>query len=240
MEVLMRTWSPRDRASAIATIALIVIAGCTIEVNINTNPDEKPSSPIVTVAPDAPAAPKAQIAPEAPTAPELEPTAGAEPAPPADAESELPAPSVRAPQPAPTPPTVDPDDLAVRDALFRFRQERTEPAPPPTDRDLSAEPTFTPFTQAPRIRNGAEVVSAIEDAYPPLLRDAGVGGTVGVYFFIDEEGTVRNTILRESSGHPALDEAALRVADVYRFEPALNRQDPVPVWVAFPITFQVR
>jgi protein TonB len=80
----------------------------------------------------------------------------------------------------------------------------------------------------------------MEEAYPPLLREAGVGGTVGVYFFIDEEGAVRNTILRESSGHPALDEAALRVANVYRFEPALNRQEPVPVWVAFPITFQVR
>jgi protein TonB len=233
----MGTWSPRDRASAIATIALIVIAGCTIEVNINSNPDEKPSSPIVTVAPDAPAAPKA---PTAPTAPELEPTAGAEPAPPADAESGLPAPLVRAPQPAPPSPAVDPDDRAVRDALFRFRREQTEPAPPPTDQDLSAEPTFTPFTQAPSIRNRAEVVSAMDDAYPPLLRDAGVGGTVLVYFFIDEEGVVRNTIVRESSGHPALDEAALRVADVYRFDPALNRQEPVPVWVAFPITFQAR
>jgi protein TonB len=80
----------------------------------------------------------------------------------------------------------------------------------------------------------------MEEAYPPLLREAGVGGTVGVSFFIDEEGAVRNTILMEGSGHPALDDAALRVADVYRFEPALNRHERVPVWVTFPITFQVR
>ena len=36
-----------------------------------------------------------------------------------------------------------------------------------------------------------------------------------------------------------LDTAAIRVAGVYRFSPALNREKKVPVWVQFPITFQV-
>ena len=40
-----------------------------------------------------------------------------------------------------------------------------------------------------------------------------------------------------SSRHEALDDAALKVAEVYRFSPALNRDQPVAVWVAFPITF---
>ena len=35
-------------------------------------------------------------------------------------------------------------------------------------------------------------------------------------------------------------DAALAVADVYRFSAALNRDKKVPVWVSFPITFQVR
>jgi protein TonB len=65
-----------------------------------------------------------------------------------------------------------------------------------------------------------------------------VGGTVRVYFFIGEEGRVEHTRIDQSSGHEALDEAALRVASVYRFSPALNRDEPVPVWVSFPITFQ--
>jgi TonB family protein len=78
------------------------------------------------------------------------------------------------------------------------------------------------------------------DGYPALLRDAGVGGTVRVYFYIDEDGVVRDTRIDQSSGHPALDDAALSVASVYRFSPALNRDRPTPVWVSFPITFQVR
>ena len=57
---------------------------------------------------------------------------------------------------------------------------------------------------------------------------------------IDVEGTVQKVLIDQSSGHEALDDAARRVAGVYRFTPALNRDERVPVWVSFPITFQVR
>ena len=79
---------------------------------------------------------------------------------------------------------------------------------------------------------------ALEREYPPLLRDAGIGGTVKVWFFIDENGVVRNQVVHETSGHEALDAAALRVAPVFRFTPALNRDKAVPVWVSLPITFR--
>ncbi len=80
----------------------------------------------------------------------------------------------------------------------------------------------------------------MEEAYPPLLRDAGIGGTIRVYFFIEADGSVGSVQIDRSSGHAALDDAALRVADVYRFSPAKNREEAVPVWVSVPITFQVR
>ncbi|MFQ5536512.1 MAG: TonB family protein [Gemmatimonadota bacterium] len=105
---------------------------------------------------------------------------------------------------------------------------------------MATEPTFTPFTVAPSILNRREVIQAMQDAYPPLLRDAGVGGTVRVYFFIDETGKVQNVRIDQSSGHQALDDAALKVARVYEFAPALNREKLVPVWVSFPISFRVK
>ncbi len=104
--------------------------------------------------------------------------------------------------------------------------------------ELSSEPAFTPYTVAPHRVNDAEIVDAIVREYPPLLRDAGIGGTVVVWFFIDEQGVVRNQFVHTSSGHQALDEAALRVAPVFRFRPALNRGEAVPVWVSFPVTFR--
>lgn len=102
---------------------------------------------------------------------------------------------------------------------------------------LAAEPTVTPFTVAPSIRNRDEVVQAMQNEYPALLRDAGIGGSVTIFFFIDADGTVRATRINESSGHPALDDAALEVASVYRFAPALNGDEKVPVWILFRIAF---
>ena len=58
-----------------------------------------------------------------------------------------------------------------------------------------------------------------------------------MHFFIDEEGIVQNTLVAETSGHASLDEAALRVANVFRFTPALNLDKVVPVWISLPIQF---
>ena len=56
-------------------------------------------------------------------------------------------------------------------------------------------------------------------------------------FFISEEGRVLDRRVSQSSGHTPLDEAALEVADVLRFTPALNRDERVQVWVQLPIMF---
>jgi TonB family protein len=112
--------------------------------------------------------------------------------------------------------------------------------PPPSDGDLSAGPTFTPYTVAPQLRNVSQVQQALDQEYPGALRSAGVGGQVLVHFFIDEAGVVQYTQVAHSSGHAALDAAALRVAGVFRFSPAMNEAEPVPVWIALPITFRAR
>lgn len=103
--------------------------------------------------------------------------------------------------------------------------------------DLMAEPTFTPYTVRPDLVNETEVVRALEAEYPPTLRDAGIGGTTNVHFFIDTEGVVRRTLVARTSGHEALDSAALRVARRFRFTPPLNLDEVVPAWVVIPVTF---
>ena len=114
--------------------------------------------------------------------------------------------------------------------------------PPPADEtvDISAAPTFTPYTTAPDMTNRDEVGRALMREYPSLLRDAGIGGIIEVWFFINENGRVQGTQVNRSSGHAQLDQAALRVADIARFTPAMNRDQIVPVWVSIPITFEVR
>jgi len=155
-------------------------------------------------------------------------------------EIEIPPPPERIARPA-TPVITDADieeDISI--APTTFEDNPVEDLPPPPDaveEDIGAAPTFTPYTVAPDLRNTSEVRRALEREYPPLLRDAGIGGTVNVWFFIDEGGSVLQTRVQKSSGHKALDDAALKVADIMEFSPALNRDKRVKVWVAFPITF---
>ena len=134
------------------------------------------------------------------------------------------------------------DDITITPTTFADNPFDDLP-PPPTDEggaDLSANPVFTPMTVRPEIKNRREVEAALMREYPPLLRNTGVGGQVIVWFFISEDGTVLDRRVSVSSGHVPLDEAALKVADVFRFTPALDRERIVQVWIQLPITFQVQ
>lgn len=115
------------------------------------------------------------------------------------------------------------------------------PLPEPTaDTDISDEPTWAPRDVEPYYTNMEEIERSLGREYPPLLRDAGIGGTVMVWFQIDETGKVVTARVQTSSGHQGLDDAALRVADVAEFEPARHDGHPVPVWIALPVTFTTR
>jgi TonB family protein len=161
-----------------------------------------------------------------------EPAAEAEPASPAEA--------ARPPIEEPTSVESVIEELRV-EAAARPRRPATAAVLRPVDDELpSTVPTFTPFTVAPRLINLAEVQRVLMQEYPKVLRDAGIGGRVTIWFYIDRDGRVAATRINESSGHQALDQAAMNVADVYRFSSALNRDERVPVWVSLPITFQVR
>ncbi len=73
--------------------------------------------------------------------------------------------------------------------------------------------------------------------FPRVLREAGVGGNVGVFFFVSEEGDVTNAVVQSSSGYVRLDHVALEVAKAGKFEPAMIRDLTVGVWIILPINF---
>jgi periplasmic protein TonB len=135
--------------------------------------------------------------------------------------------------------TID-EDITIAPTTFEDNPIEHLPPPPTGDQDLSAAPVFTPMTVRPQLRNDRAVQQALMRHYPPLLRDAGIGGTVLMWFFIDENGRVQNTRINQSSGYDAFDQAAENVAGIMEFSPAYNRDQRVPVWVALPITFAIQ
>jgi protein TonB len=106
--------------------------------------------------------------------------------------------------------------------------------------NIEAAPSFTPFTVEPRLRNTEEVARHLQRSYPPLLRDAGIGGTVVLWFLIDEQGKVIKTQVHKGSGYQAFDEAAGAIAAIMEFTPAMNRDTRVKVWVQIPVSFTTK
>lgn len=133
-------------------------------------------------------------------------------------------------------------DLTIPLTTFEANPAETLPPPPSRtdDEDLSAAPTFTPMTVRPRLQNPEEVSQALLRHYPMILRDAGIGGTARVWFFIEKTGRVGRTLIHQSSGFDDLDAAALKVASIMQFTPGYNRDRPVDVWVSIEVTFEVQ
>jgi protein TonB len=138
---------------------------------------------------------------------------------------------------SPPPPVVTPapGQALVRDALWR----------PWLDDDAArhaSEPCAVHDGDAvpPRVRDGAAAAQRMQALYPPLLREAGIGGTARVCILVGTGGRVLDAEVIESSGYPALDEAAERAAYEIGFIPAMRDDEPAAAWLALPLTFRVR
>jgi len=75
--------------------------------------------------------------------------------------------------------------------------------------------------------------------YPPDAWDDGIGGTTVLRLLISRRGTVDSALVVESSGHAALDSAALANARRLRYKPAAQGGNPVQVWGRLPVVFPV-
>ncbi len=131
------------------------------------------------------------------------------------------------------------EDLTI--APTTFEENAVEHLGPPPDVVATDEdrPAFIPYTVAPRLQNREEVLALLREVYPRPLQSAGIGGTVLLWIYVDENGDVKDARVAESSGYRGLDTAAQTVAAAMRFSPALNRDHVTPVWLSQPIFFEV-
>jgi TonB family protein len=88
----------------------------------------------------------------------------------------------------------------------------------------------------PVLTNAQEVARAIQNAYPPLLRDAGVTGTAWLAVSIAATGEVVDARAL-SATHDSFGAAAERALRGARFRPAEREGRPVAVEVTIPVLF---
>ncbi len=194
-------------------------------------------------------------APTSSTTDLIQPTELTDPMPPPPAPAPLPTDvaSFRGYKPLPTPISVPTEIPPIRAGEITNEIDYTgigieggsgsapaaRPAPGSLGADVAAAPIFVPHTLAPELKNVEAVRRALVRAYPSMLRDAAITGRVLVWVLVDEQGQAMKALVKQTSGWPALDEAALGVARLMEFTPGMNRDVAVKVWVAVPVDFRV-
>jgi protein TonB len=115
-------------------------------------------------------------------------------------------------------------------------QAKLKPNVEPAEKETPASASSRPSSGA-RPDRLPRVLSNPAPAYPVDLLTRGIEGTVLVRIHVTAQGAVASPTLAKSSGHPAMDESALRAILSWRFEPARLGDQPVPCVVNQPVEF---
>jgi protein TonB len=137
------------------------------------------------------------------------------------------------------PPFVPPPDVAIEvpvEAASTAIQTVTTvvpPKPPPPAAPAPVERVVAAPKSDPRR-------PLTQPEYPPSSRRAGEAGTVVLEVYVLENGRVGDAKIKDSSGYPKLDEAALReVKRSWRLQPGTENGKPVAMWGQFAVTFKL-
>lgn len=131
-----------------------------------------------------------------------------------------------------------PDDVTIAPTTFEMNPVENLP-PPPSGGTPADRPSFIPYDTSPALLNRAEVTRLLQRYYPRNLKEAGIGGRVELWLYVNERGRVEKSEVKTSTGNALLDDAAMRVAAEMRFSPAKNRDKVTAVWVQQWVTFEV-
>lgn len=105
-----------------------------------------------------------------------------------------------------------------------------EPPPPPKPEPTVTEPKPEPKPSLVRRSEGVlrgSAVTQVKPEYPALARQTNISGDVQIDILIGEDGSV--TSAKVLGGHPILQQAALKAAKQWKFNPTLLNGSPVKV-----------
>jgi len=82
-------------------------------------------------------------------------------------------------------------------------------------------------------------LNVLRPVYPSICRTMGAEGKVTLHVLVDKGGQVAKVRVLKSSGNEALDEAAMEALRGSTFSPALQGDQPVAVWLSYPVVFSL-
>jgi periplasmic protein TonB len=114
----------------------------------------------------------------------------------------------------------------------------TVPPAPPTVVEPSAPPAPAPTPMTPA-RFDADYLQNPAPAYPALSRKLHEEGKVLLQVKVTAAGMAEHVQIKQGSGYPRLDEAALNTVRQWRFVPARRGDEAIAASVVVPIVFRL-
>lgn len=154
--------------------------------------------------------------------------------------------AVKPPEPTPSPEPKIPQEKPVAD-LQPIPSENITTVIQPQKNDLPSTPRKT-VNRTPTVIKAPPVLRMAYPKnegnpppnYPTLARRRGWEGTVQLLVLVLEDGRVGDISVAKSSGHPLLDEAALKAVARYQFVPGLQGNETVSMQVQVPVHFRLK
>ena len=148
-----------------------------------------------------------------------------------------PPPPARPVVPIPTEDEDVPEDLTIESSEIDFAE--LPPPPPPPQKSEDEGYRFIAYDSPPEPVGGfASMLKYIK--YPALAKRAGVECSVIVGVLIDKNGNAVKTVMLKNSGAElGFEEAAQFAVMKMKWKPALQRDNPIKVWVSVPVTFKL-
>lgn len=119
-------------------------------------------------------------------------------------------------------------------AVVSFITACTTPGAPTPGPNAPSEPAVSP-SQLSQPRTPANQ----KPEYPAMAKRLGQQGKVVVRVHIDVDGRPSQAVVRQSSGHPMLDQAAVESVSGWKFVPGRRNGVLEPMWFNVPITYSL-
>lgn len=131
---------------------------------------------------------------------------------------------------------------SISNSIAREIPYLTETGAGQPDAETTAVPESTEAAGSEPLIESRYDVAALNNPKPPYplaARRHGAQGRVLLSVQVGADGTSHEVLLKRSSGHAVLDDAALQTVRRWRFVPAHRGDSPVESWVDVPILFRL-
>jgi len=98
---------------------------------------------------------------------------------------------------------------------------------------------FVPYDKAPKPVGGFKAIQE-KVKYPELAQKAGIEGNVIVQAYITEKGDFTKYQVLVGVENSGLDDSAVEALKQTKFEPAVQKGQPVGVWITIPVQFKLK